>query len=78
MSAMRHRDRGPRSLLVVRHGESAGNVARDAAEADGLATIDIVERDMDVPLSPLGERQAAALGEWLADPSAPKAAGGNL
>jgi broad specificity phosphatase PhoE len=65
MSAMRHRDRGPRSLLVVRHGESAGNVARDAAEADGLPTIDIVERDMDVPLSPLGERQAAALGEWI-------------
>ncbi|MEY2588523.1 MAG: 2,3-bisphosphoglycerate-dependent phosphoglycerate mutase [Acidimicrobiaceae bacterium] len=62
---MRHRNRGPRSLLVVRHGESAGNVARDAAEAGGLATIDILERDMDVPLSALGERQAAALGVWL-------------
>src|SRR5689334_19853322 len=65
MSALRHKDRGPRSLLVARHGESSGNVARDAAEADGLAVIDIVERDMDVPLSPLGERQAVALGEWL-------------
>ncbi|MDQ1430050.1 MAG: hypothetical protein QOF40_652 [Actinomycetota bacterium] len=64
---MRHRARGPASLLVVRHGESAGNVARDAAEAGGLAMIDIVERDMDVPLSTCGERQAKALGEWLRD-----------
>src|SRR3954451_3003349 len=28
--------------------------------------IDIAERDMDVPLSPLGERQAEAFGRWLA------------
>jgi probable phosphoglycerate mutase len=51
----------------VRHGESAGNVARDAAEAAGLPVIDIAMRDVDVPLSPLGERQARALGRWFAE-----------
>ena len=55
----------PQGLWVVRHGESAGNVARDLAEAAQLEHIDIAERDMDVPLSPLGERQAIALGAWL-------------
>jgi probable phosphoglycerate mutase len=64
MGVRRH-DRWPASLLLVRHGESAGNVARDAAEASGAAWIDIAERDMDVPLSERGERQAAALGQWL-------------
>ncbi|MCA1710259.1 MAG: histidine phosphatase family protein [Actinobacteria bacterium] len=53
--------------MVVRHGESSGNVARDKAEADELEVIDIAERDVDVPLSDLGERQARALGAWLAD-----------
>jgi len=52
--------------MVVRHGESSGNVARDLAEADELEMIDIAERDVDVPLSELGERQAAALGIWIA------------
>lgn len=50
---------------MVRHGESSGNVARDAAEAAGLEVIDIAQRDMDVPLSTLGERQARALGRWV-------------
>jgi hypothetical protein len=54
--------RWPIKLWVVRHGESAGNVARDAAHAAGVAVIDIETRDVDVPLSQLGERQAAALG----------------
>ena len=57
--------RWPSELLLVRHGESAGNVARDAAEAGGLAVIDIAERDMDVELSPRGRSQAEALGRWL-------------
>jgi len=61
------RGRWPSELLLVRHGESAGNVARDRAEAEGLPGIDIAERDMDVPLSPLGEEQARALGRWLAE-----------
>jgi broad specificity phosphatase PhoE len=55
----------PQTLWVVRHGQSAGNVARDEAEAGGLPTIAIADRDVDVPLSPLGERQADALGEWF-------------
>ncbi|MEY2454730.1 MAG: 2,3-bisphosphoglycerate-dependent phosphoglycerate mutase [Acidimicrobiaceae bacterium] len=62
---MFHRARGPAALYVARHGESDGNVARDLAEEQGLPFIDIVERDMDVRLSPDGERQAAALGRWL-------------
>ena len=56
----------PQTLWIVRHGQSAGNVARDAAEIGGLATIDIADRDVDVPLSPLGEQQADALGDWFA------------
>jgi probable phosphoglycerate mutase len=54
----------PAVLHVVRHGESSGNVARDAAEAAGSERIDIAERDMDVPLSDTGLDQAAALGRW--------------
>ncbi|WP_338758587.1 histidine phosphatase family protein [Massilia sp. METH4] len=55
----------PQQIWVVRHGQSAGNVAREAAEAASQFLIDIAERDMDVPLSELGERQAAALGQWF-------------
>ncbi len=58
--------RHPLRLWVVRHGESSGNVARDAAHAAGAARIDIPERDVDVPLSALGHRQGAALGRWFA------------
>jgi 2,3-bisphosphoglycerate-dependent phosphoglycerate mutase len=58
--------RWPDKLWVVRHGESAGNVAREAAHAAGLPRIDIGPRDVDVPLSTLGERQSVALGQWLA------------
>jgi broad specificity phosphatase PhoE len=57
----------PQTLWVVRHGQSAGNVARDSAEQGGLAHVDIADRDVDVPLSALGERQSDALGEWFAD-----------
>jgi probable phosphoglycerate mutase len=55
----------PDLLCVVRHGESAGNLARDAALEAGHHMIDIGIRDVDVPLSELGERQAIALGRWL-------------
>ena len=59
--------RWPRTLWIVRHGQSAGNVARDAAEAAGLPVIDIAYRDIDTPLSDLGRTQARALGHWFAE-----------
>ena len=58
--------RWPDTLWIVRHGESSGNVARNAAYAAKLPVIDIAERDVDVPLSPTGERQSEALGRWFA------------
>lgn len=59
--------RWPDRIWVVRHGESSGNVARDAAHEANLSRIDIGGRDADVPLSPMGERQSKALGHWFAD-----------
>ena len=56
----------PQEIWLVRHGQSAGNVARDAAEAAKGLMIDIAERDVDVPLSPLGVQQSQALGGWFA------------
>ncbi|MET0789555.1 MAG: histidine phosphatase family protein [Cellulomonas sp.] len=56
---------GVRELVLVRHGESVGNVAAAAAERAGLEAIDLETRDADTPLSPLGAEQAAALGTWL-------------
>jgi broad specificity phosphatase PhoE len=56
----------PSTLWIVRHSESAGNVARDAALADRLPDIGIDVRDADVPLSDLGKQQSARLGKWFA------------
>ncbi|HVE94993.1 MAG TPA: histidine phosphatase family protein [Acidimicrobiales bacterium] len=55
----------PRELSVIRHGQSAGNVANDAALASGLHQLDLAERDMDVELSDLGMAQASALSKWF-------------
>lgn len=66
------RARWPSRLWAVRHGESAGNVARDAADAAGLARIDIAMRDVDVPLSDRGVVQSRALGRWFAERPAPE------
>jgi probable phosphoglycerate mutase len=57
----------PTVLWLVRHGESAGNLARDRAHAAGISRIDIAERDVDVPLSPRGMEQSRALGVWFAE-----------
>ena len=58
--------RWPSSLWIVRHGESAGNVARDAAHAAGSDRITLSGRDVDIALSPRGIDQARALGGWFA------------
>ena len=56
----------PSVLWIVRHGQSAGNVARDLADAQGAHRIPLTVRDVDVPLSELGREQAASLGKWFA------------
>jgi probable phosphoglycerate mutase len=60
------RQNWPEALWLVRHGQSQGNVARDAADEAGLHEIDIKVRDVDVPLSSLGHEQAEATGRWFA------------
>lgn len=57
---------GVGALWLMRHGESAGNVAARLADENGAEMIDIeAARDMDVPLSDLGQQQSEALGRWL-------------
>lgn len=53
-------------LVLVRHGESEGNVAAAAAHAAGAEQIVLTQRDPDVPLSTVGVDQAVALGVGLA------------
>ena len=60
------RQNWPERLYLVRHGQSQGNVARDAADEAGLHEIGIDVRDVDVPLSDLGIRQTKAAGRWFA------------
>lgn len=54
-------------LVLVRHGQSAGNVANDEAHRRGLDRLDLATRDADTPLSPEGEAQARAVGRHLCD-----------
>jgi probable phosphoglycerate mutase len=56
----------PKRLWLLRHGQSQGNVARDAAHEAGHSVIDLDLRDVDVPLSDLGHEQAEAAGRWFA------------
>jgi 2,3-bisphosphoglycerate-dependent phosphoglycerate mutase len=57
----------PHRIWIVRHGESAGNVARDLADEAGHSRIDIADRDVDVPLSSLGQQQSEALARWFGE-----------
>lgn len=54
-------------VILVRHGQSEGNVAAEAAQRDGLERIDVPARDPDVELSETGREQAAAVGRWLSE-----------
>jgi 2,3-bisphosphoglycerate-dependent phosphoglycerate mutase len=57
----------PSTLWLLRHGESEGNVADQAASRAGAQRLDLQLRDADVPLTALGHEQAAAVGRWLGD-----------
>lgn len=64
-------DRQPRvvsgvaEIVLVRHGESAGNVAATMARQAGAHVIGVPARDADVELSEVGRQQALALGRLL-------------
>ncbi|WP_243738396.1 histidine phosphatase family protein [Cellulomonas shaoxiangyii] len=55
----------PTSLVLVRHGESVGNLAAARAEQAGAEVVEIDTRDADTLLSDRGLEQARALGVWL-------------
>jgi broad specificity phosphatase PhoE len=57
---------GVAQLLLVRHGESQGNVAATIAHETGAHVIPVPARDADVELSETGREQALALGRLLA------------
>jgi broad specificity phosphatase PhoE len=56
---------GPAGLVLVRHGESEGNLADARAREAGADRLDLEVRDADVDLSPTGLEQGAALNRWL-------------
>jgi broad specificity phosphatase PhoE len=58
---------GPSRLVLVRHGESEGNLADRDARERGAERLDLDVRDADIDLSPTGREQADALRRWLAD-----------
>jgi 2,3-bisphosphoglycerate-dependent phosphoglycerate mutase len=53
-------------LILIRHGQSAANVAFPRADARGLLESGLTGRDADVELTELGRAQAEALGRRLA------------
>jgi broad specificity phosphatase PhoE len=53
-------------LLLIRHGESQGNVAAAEAHASGAHEIDVPARDADIDLSDRGRQQATAAGAAVA------------
>jgi broad specificity phosphatase PhoE len=53
-------------LILVRHGESEGNVAATDAQLNGVEVVTVPARDPDMTLSATGQDQALALGRALA------------
>ena len=52
-------------LVLVRHGESVGNIADSDARRRGSGRVEVDTRDPDTPLSPRGEEQARALSRHV-------------
>jgi len=58
----------PDLLIIIRHGQSERNVAKEQAKASGNASLwGSSLRDVDTPLTPLGVQQAIATGQFLRD-----------
>lgn len=59
--------RGPAEIVLVRHGESLGNVADRKAIAAKAHRLELTESDERIDLSEEGQRQATALAAHLAE-----------
>ncbi|HLJ30672.1 MAG TPA: histidine phosphatase family protein [Candidatus Angelobacter sp.] len=59
----------PSLLVIVRHGQSERNVAKEQANASGATVLGANLRDVDTPLTPLGVQQAITTGQFLRDKS---------
>jgi broad specificity phosphatase PhoE len=60
----------PNLLVIVRHGQSERNVAKELAKAAGNSVVwGTNARDVDTPLTALGIQQAIATGQFLRDKS---------
>ncbi len=58
----------PDRLVIVRHGQSERNVAKERAKAAGTGGAWAGSlRDMDTPLTPVGVQQAIVTGKYLGD-----------
>ena len=58
----------PRDLVLVRHGQSEANIVQQGFRHDADFTLPdgfMDRHDSEMLLTPLGERQAQAAGEWL-------------
>jgi broad specificity phosphatase PhoE len=53
-------------LILIRHGQSAANVAFPEADGAGRLESGLTGRDTDVELTDVGVDQAKAIGHWLA------------
>jgi broad specificity phosphatase PhoE len=58
----------PNLLVIVRHGQSERNLAKQQAKASGMGPVwSSGVRDADTPLTPLGAKQAITTGQFLRD-----------
>lgn len=66
LTAVLHGRRGPDELVLVRHAQSAGNIADTEARDADAERLELAARDADVELSSNGEEQGRTLGRWVA------------
>src|SRR5215472_11182816 len=65
---MEQAQKWPDLLVIVRHGQSERNLAKERAKATAVATVwGSSLRDVDTPLTPLGTQQAIETGRFLRD-----------
>jgi probable phosphoglycerate mutase len=66
MQELQQTQKWPDLLVIVRHGQSVRNLAKEQAKASGSASVwGSSLRDVDTPLTPVGVQQAVETGKFL-------------